>query len=482
MAEQTYINIARPYDDNLQRKDDLSYVLGGVITPGSEGGSVEEVSVKTGGSLADLWITKRISSFNWKPKKTGFMMDGQTGYAEFTDVFVSGAITAISGSFGGWSLSSTAIYYDGAGASTSAGMAPGDYPFYAGQTYANRASAPFRVTVAGIIYATGAVIDGTSTIGGRTASTIATAIDSSGAFINANLNTSAKTILGSFTFSGSGAIAMNTDANNGLWLSPTGLLGKSGGVTTFAIDTNGNATFAGTLSGASGTFGTITSGTISGVTITGSTLSTAPSGQRTVLSSTFLDFFNSSNINSGRIYGTGTSLLIDSLQASSGIVLSCGSSGFISFTAGASTKLMFSLSNNNLYPWNDNQFALGYGSNRWSDIQSVLLNATTLNLTGTATIGTLSASGSVTGSNLSGTNTGDSSGHTGLAALNTQVNFTTVTTSNWIQVGRFIYMAAISGATASGETALNGSMYYRTDDNTIRVYINGGWRSLSHVA
>uniref|UniRef100_A0A7V3JAM1 Uncharacterized protein n=1 Tax=candidate division CPR3 bacterium TaxID=2268181 RepID=A0A7V3JAM1_UNCC3 len=139
----------------------------------------------------------------------------------------------------------------------------------------------------------GGTIGGSALVGDRQASTIADAINSSGNFIkeliNSKLNTSTKQILGDFTFGASGAIKMITDANNGLWLSPNGILGKKAGATTFAVDTSGNATFAGTLSGASGTFGNITAGTISGIsisgstitgsTITGSTLQTGTSGK-----------------------------------------------------------------------------------------------------------------------------------------------------------------------------------------------------------
>lgn len=81
--------------------------------------------------------------------------------------------------------------------------------------------------------------------------------------INARLDTSAKTILGDFTFGPSGAIKMITDADNGLWISPTGFLGKKAGVTTFAVDINGNATFAGDISGSTGTFsGTLIAGSV----------------------------------------------------------------------------------------------------------------------------------------------------------------------------------------------------------------------------
>lgn len=111
-------------------------------------------------------------------------------------------------------------------------------------------------------------------INGLAGSVIAGAIDANGNFIkeviSTNLNTQTKQILGSFTFGASGAIAIASDASNGLWLSPTGLLGKKAGATTFAIDTGGNATFGGTLVAAAGTLGTITAGTLNGVVLNAS--------------------------------------------------------------------------------------------------------------------------------------------------------------------------------------------------------------------
>ena len=83
--------------------------------------------------------------------------------------------------------------------------------------------------------------------------------------VKANLDTSAKTILGDFTFSGSGALKMITDANNGLWFSPTGILAKKAGATTFAIGIDGSPTFVGTITGSA---------------ITGGTIQTAASGRR----------------------------------------------------------------------------------------------------------------------------------------------------------------------------------------------------------
>lgn len=73
--------------------------------------------------------------------------------------------------FSGWTVSATYLARDTGSDSTSAGLAPDDYPFYAGATYANRASAPFRVTPAGALVATSATITGaitatSGTIGG----------------------------------------------------------------------------------------------------------------------------------------------------------------------------------------------------------------------------------------------------------------------------------------------------------------------------
>jgi hypothetical protein len=72
---------------------------------------------------------------------------------------------------GSWAISSTALYLNGATDADSSGMSSSDYPFYAGKKFADRASAPFRVTKAGVLYATGATISGsisatTGNIGG----------------------------------------------------------------------------------------------------------------------------------------------------------------------------------------------------------------------------------------------------------------------------------------------------------------------------
>jgi phage minor structural protein len=98
--------------------------------------------------------------------------DGIGGWTDkfYADVdgnlFLDGSITATTGVIGGWTISSTAIYKDSGVDATSSGMASADYPFYAGKQYASRATAPFRVTNAGVLVATSATISGSITITG----------------------------------------------------------------------------------------------------------------------------------------------------------------------------------------------------------------------------------------------------------------------------------------------------------------------------
>lgn len=62
--------------------------------------------------------------------------------------------------FSGWDINGSSFYRDGATDSVSSGMSADDYSFYAGAKYANRAIAPFKVTRAGVVYATGAIVNG----------------------------------------------------------------------------------------------------------------------------------------------------------------------------------------------------------------------------------------------------------------------------------------------------------------------------------
>ena len=119
MADDTYKGIEKTIDEKLLKKDPMQYVLGDQV-PGEEYGA-KELEIKSSGSFADLWIKKRISSLNWKPKKIGFYLDGGTGYAEFSSVFISGAIVAESGSIAGWDIETSFLTGSGGIIRTSSG-------------------------------------------------------------------------------------------------------------------------------------------------------------------------------------------------------------------------------------------------------------------------------------------------------------------------------------------------------------------------
>lgn len=68
--------------------------------------------------------------------------------------------------------------------------------------------------------------------------------------VNTNLDTEAKKILWEFVFWASWAIAIATDANNGLWISPTGILAKKTGNNTLSIAIDGTAIFSWAVTGA----------------------------------------------------------------------------------------------------------------------------------------------------------------------------------------------------------------------------------------
>ena len=106
-----------------------------------------------------------------------------------------------------------------------------------------------------------------ATAGALPSSAVAAALVSSGVLdsnynligdvISSAINTQTQQILGDFTFGASGALIIATDLNNGLWISPTGLLGKKGGVSKIAIEVDGDVTFAGELVAAVGTLGAL---------------------------------------------------------------------------------------------------------------------------------------------------------------------------------------------------------------------------------
>jgi hypothetical protein len=133
------------------------------VSPSLNETSVEKIS--DGDWNGNISINKGyLQSKNFVAGTSGWKLnDDGTFYA--VNAVISGTITATSGSIGGWSVSSNAIYFDGATDALSAGLSPADYPFYAGKKYANRASAPFRVSSSGDAFASSITISRVLTAG-----------------------------------------------------------------------------------------------------------------------------------------------------------------------------------------------------------------------------------------------------------------------------------------------------------------------------
>lgn len=289
-------------------------------------------------------------------------------------------------------------------------------------------SAPFSVDMLGNVILNSVLINGLS------GQTLAGAFDENGflisALITSTLDTQAKQILGEFTFVGSGALAIKTDADNGIWLSPTGILAKKAGANTFALDIAGNATFSGTLTAASGSLGAITignnawkmdssgnmwwgasanyagatikisaagavnftsgtfSGTVSGATITGGTITgaviqSATTGARVVINGTALYFYINDSLE-GYIVPDGIESMIYSSDrfhrffkndgtwmgeiSVNGMNLASGKS--YNFASGRGiTDLGSALRcNGDFVPSSDETGGLGYSNRKWDNI------------------------------------------------------------------------------------------------------------------
>lgn len=135
----------------------------GTQTTQTPAGAVETQQVNSAQSLNDLWISTFIRSVNWKPNAVGFNIDGLTGKAEFSDVTVRGNIIANTGFIGGF-VSGADYIRDVANSFGLASTVTGgdDVRFWAGDTFANRATAPFRVLESGQVFASNVSISGGS--------------------------------------------------------------------------------------------------------------------------------------------------------------------------------------------------------------------------------------------------------------------------------------------------------------------------------
>lgn len=143
-TNRNYTEIDTPYNSFLERSEQSS-----------DNGDVMNQPVKSDGDIGDVWIRNFIRSENWKPKSVGFYINGQTGYAEFMNVFISGDIQATTGTIGGFTINATNLSATSGGNTTI--LSSGSVAFSAGPT----GSPSITITQAGVLTATGATITGT---------------------------------------------------------------------------------------------------------------------------------------------------------------------------------------------------------------------------------------------------------------------------------------------------------------------------------
>ena len=128
----------RPYSNDLSRSDKII-----------DNGNVEDAPVKSAGALSDVWIDTFIKSTNYSPKKTGFYIDGQTGYAEFSNAYIVGTISASIGYIGGFVIGPDYIRDVGNSFGLSSATeigADSNIRFWSGSTFEDRDNAPFYIT------------------------------------------------------------------------------------------------------------------------------------------------------------------------------------------------------------------------------------------------------------------------------------------------------------------------------------------------
>jgi hypothetical protein len=119
---------------------------------GSPSSFIDSDSYESGFVAGNLEYTGGyIQSANYVASTTGWKLDS-TGIFYGTGVVISGAITATSGALGGFNIGSDYIR-DSANSFGLASTVTGgdDIRFWAGATFANRATAPFRISEAGVV-------------------------------------------------------------------------------------------------------------------------------------------------------------------------------------------------------------------------------------------------------------------------------------------------------------------------------------------
>jgi hypothetical protein len=132
------------YVSNAEGAGTANYGRGITILQASGSNPIGSVKIVRMGQLVDKDTTYDMSS------DYGFEAIKRTGTTTYKHVFRIGGSEAI---VGPWEFDESSFKKDTGSDATSAGLAPDDYPFYAGSEYANRASAPFRVKKDGTVVA-----------------------------------------------------------------------------------------------------------------------------------------------------------------------------------------------------------------------------------------------------------------------------------------------------------------------------------------
>jgi len=221
------------------------------------------------------------------------------------------------------------------------------------------ATAPFSVDFLGALTASSV------TIKNNVGTVLIDSNSSTGDFVNVlntKLNTNTQTILSDFTFEDTdyagafktGDITWNTSTGavtggtGGVW-NEAGLIFAAAGVPKITLDTaTGNATFAGTVAGASGTFGEVTAGTF-----TGCVFQSAKTLYRVKMSTAGFQTLNGETVLGSINVGTNGDIVITGTDD-------------VVFNAGGSDKYQFGGSS--LKPLTTSVYKLGEADKRWSEI------------------------------------------------------------------------------------------------------------------
>lgn len=226
--------------------------------------------------------------------------DGSTNTVTISST--DGTITAKAGSIGGWTLSQDAFYKPLAGL-----YAPGtpentDIAFWAGSSLANRATADFRVQYDGKVSAGAITISGGSlNINNVFKVSTAGVLEATGAIINGALTvTSPSEIQSNLLITNSGEIKVGTDTDY-VKIGSTGILGVGGGTVKTQLTTSGY------LSSKSGDIGgwSISEGGISTTGTGANATSSVKLNKWASASNNIIEVTNASGVSTFKVNGNG---------------------------------------------------------------------------------------------------------------------------------------------------------------------------------